>query len=256
MKIKNRRGFTLIEIGIVLMVIGIIIGAIMKGKDIIKSAQAKDFTQTFASKWVMIADNYYDRVGQNLGDGEKNGGTTALNPDGYMENLPLFDSTTTANAANQQSIADALSNAGVNVAALVKSNVYNAATGIFTDDYNPFEVSISGEFTDQINVGVALASFYVAAEKTGARIMLRNLVLFNNVPGDVAQAFDKMVDGMADGQKGKVLAFRTETSPAPTGIPANETPDDGLSAVVEGATVAYTGIDGGAVFTIGVILDH
>lgn len=265
MKIKNRKGFTLIEIGIVLMVIGIIIAAIMKGKDIIKSAQSKDFAQTFASKWVMIADSYYDKIGQNLGDGSKNGETavnlaktagTYVYADGYVANLPLFDDTT--NATNQQNIADALSNAGINVASLVKSNLYTGAGTIYADNYNPFEVSIAGEFTDQINVGVGLASFFIAADTAAGLPMLRNLVLFQNVPGDVAQAFDKIVDGVADGQRGKVLAFVAGDATADTGIPANEVVGDVLGAgdITSGASVAYTDIEGGATFTIGVVLDH
>ena len=262
MKIKNsKRGFTLIEIGIVLMVIGIIIAAVMKGKDIIKSAQSKDFAQTFATKWVMIANNYYDRTGQNLGDGSKNGadalvkGATGYdNGDGYMSNLPLYDDTVTANAANQVNVSNALANAGVNVAALIKSNVYTRAGTIYADNFNPFEVSIAGEFTDQINVGIALASFYIPADTTAGQSMRRNLVLFRNVPGDMAQAFDKMVDGVADGQRGKVLVFNTADAPADTSIPANETTRP--AAITSGATIAYTGIDGGAVFTIGVVLEH
>ncbi len=263
MKIKNRRGFTLIEIGIVLMVIGIIIAAIMKGKDIIKSAQSKDFAQTFANKWVMIADSYYDKIGQDLADGSKNGETAVdlaktdtnyVYADGYVANLPLFDDTT--NSTNQVNIADAFSNAGINVASLIKSNVYTGAGTIYADNYNPFEISVAGEFTDKINVGVALASFYIAADTTAGNSMLRNLILFRNVPGDMAQAFDKLVDGTADGQRGKVLAFNTETAPTDTSIPTNETQDDGITEPVEGATIAYTDIEGGALFTIGVVLDH
>ena len=39
--LKNNKGFTLIEMAIVLIIIGIIIGAVVKGKDIIKSGEQK-----------------------------------------------------------------------------------------------------------------------------------------------------------------------------------------------------------------------
>ncbi len=39
--LKNDKGFTLIEMAIVLIIIGIIIGAIVKGKDIIRSGEQK-----------------------------------------------------------------------------------------------------------------------------------------------------------------------------------------------------------------------
>ena len=40
-KVANQQGFTLIEMAIVLIIIGIIIGAVIKGKDLIRSAEQK-----------------------------------------------------------------------------------------------------------------------------------------------------------------------------------------------------------------------
>ena len=246
MRIRNKKGFTLIEIGIVLMVIGIIIGAIMKGKDIIKSAQTKDFTQTFLNRWVMVVDNYYDRIGQNLSDGVANGSEVANSvPDGYMDGTALYT------AANQEKIADALSNAGINVVALVKSNLNTATANIFANNYNPFETSVAGEFTDQVNVGVALTNLLIAAEKTGAANIRRNFVIFKNVPGDIAVAFDKLIDGVANGESGRVLAFSSAVSTTGSTVPAVAT---AASAVT--APKPYVDIETGLVFTIGVMLEH
>ncbi|OQX60204.1 MAG: hypothetical protein B5M56_11265 [Desulfococcus sp. 4484_241] len=38
---RNNRGFTLIEMAIVLIIIGIILGAVVKGKDLIRSGEQK-----------------------------------------------------------------------------------------------------------------------------------------------------------------------------------------------------------------------
>ncbi len=62
-----RKGFTLIEIAIVLVIIGIIIGAIMKGRDLIREAQRKRFAQTYAMKWKtlmeqMVGDGIMDQI--------------------------------------------------------------------------------------------------------------------------------------------------------------------------------------------------
>jgi prepilin-type N-terminal cleavage/methylation domain-containing protein len=69
MNLNDQRGFTLIEMAIVLIIIGIIIGAVVKGKDVMKSAEQKRLYSTFAREWQVAYNNYYDRTGWILGDG-------------------------------------------------------------------------------------------------------------------------------------------------------------------------------------------
>ena len=73
----QRAGFTLIEMAIVLVIIGIIIGAVMKGRDLIKSAQIKNAYETFFAAHYKIITAYYDKTGKILADGTINGGTGA-----------------------------------------------------------------------------------------------------------------------------------------------------------------------------------
>ena len=39
--IRNSKGFTLVELAIVLVIIGIILGAVLKGQELVNSAKAK-----------------------------------------------------------------------------------------------------------------------------------------------------------------------------------------------------------------------
>jgi len=64
----DNKGFTLIEMAIVLIIIGIIIGAIVKGKDIVKSAEQKKLYTKFVNAWSLTFNNYYDRTGWILSD--------------------------------------------------------------------------------------------------------------------------------------------------------------------------------------------
>jgi len=61
--IRNNKGFTLIEMAIVLVIIGIIIGAIVKGQDLVDNAKAKQFASKIQA-WQVALNNYYDRYGR------------------------------------------------------------------------------------------------------------------------------------------------------------------------------------------------
>jgi len=69
---KKRKGFTLIELAIVLVIIGIILGAILKGQELIHNAKAKrlqnDLRGLEAAVWT-----YYDRKSAFPGDCNKDG---------------------------------------------------------------------------------------------------------------------------------------------------------------------------------------
>jgi len=62
MKRKNA-GFTLIELAIVLVVIGLIIAAVLKGQDLIENARMLNFVSNPVQKAQVAAMTYYDRTG-------------------------------------------------------------------------------------------------------------------------------------------------------------------------------------------------
>lgn len=58
----SEKGFTLIELAIVLVIIGIILGAVLKGQDLITNARTKKLVQT-VKQWEIITWTLYDRTG-------------------------------------------------------------------------------------------------------------------------------------------------------------------------------------------------
>jgi len=69
---RGNKGFTLVEMAIVLVIIGIILGAVIKGQDLVVNAQAKQLASAVSS-WRNLAFAYYDRNGRFPGDAGRDG---------------------------------------------------------------------------------------------------------------------------------------------------------------------------------------
>jgi prepilin-type N-terminal cleavage/methylation domain-containing protein len=63
-ELKGNAGFTLIELAIVLVVIGLIIAAVLKGEDLINNGKMLNFVSNPVQKAQTAAMAYYDRTGQ------------------------------------------------------------------------------------------------------------------------------------------------------------------------------------------------
>ena len=66
-RLRNSKGFSLIEMAIVLVIIGIIIAAIIKGQDLMLNSRAKQLVST-ANSWKIATYGFMDRNGKFPGD--------------------------------------------------------------------------------------------------------------------------------------------------------------------------------------------
>jgi len=64
--LQNQKGFTLVEIAIVLVIIGLLLGGVLKGQEIINSSKIKSDTDTLVGLQSAIYA-YRDRMGYNPG---------------------------------------------------------------------------------------------------------------------------------------------------------------------------------------------
>lgn len=71
-KLRNSKGFSLIEMAVVLVIIGIIIGAILKGQDLMTNARAKQVISA-TNTWRVLTLAFLDRNGRLPGDWGKDG---------------------------------------------------------------------------------------------------------------------------------------------------------------------------------------
>ena len=169
---RSETGFTLIEMAIVLIIIGLIIGAVVKGQDLVQSAKQKKFYTKFLKQWQLSVLNYYDRTGNVLGDGQVNGGTNATK-DGRFDNI------SGANFGAANGIDATLKRVGLTVPI---SNTSNSG------QYN-YKGQYSGNQT------VTLWLYYLWSDTDGRS---NNALYLTNIPTDLAIALDTMVDGEVD----------------------------------------------------------
>lgn len=65
---KRQAGFTIVELAIVLVIIGVILGAVMVGKDAQRNAEYLRVRQTFVNQWTTVYNAYVQRTGVPIGD--------------------------------------------------------------------------------------------------------------------------------------------------------------------------------------------
>ncbi len=169
---RGQKGFTLIEMAIVLIIIGIIIGAVVKGKDLIQSGKQKKFYTKFLREWELAVINYYDRTGRLLGDGTANGGRFNP-PNGRFDQI--------YSAAHFNNINTRLEQVGLTPPAVT------SAGNNHTFRYN-------GKFVSS-NVQMRLYWQDIGGPDY-------NVLRLENIPTDLAMALDMMIDGEANGSTG------------------------------------------------------
>lgn len=191
----QRKGFTLVELSIVLIIIGLIIGGVLKGTDLINSAKTKKAYTTWIKGWQVAGNSYQDQTGQILADGTANGGAGA--PNGTFDNI---------NLSNTLAVQNQLTAVGLTVPV---TNTGGSAT------VSPAGGSYSLEGKDRAGLSVmTLAS----RNFSGAN---RNVLEFNNVPNDIAMAIDTMVDGVADAGLGNCRSSTASAAGVTTLWPAS-----------------------------------
>lgn len=61
-------GFTIVEMAVVLVIIGVILGAVMIGRDAQRNAEYIRIRQTFVNQWAVAYNSYVQRTGAPVGD--------------------------------------------------------------------------------------------------------------------------------------------------------------------------------------------
>ncbi len=208
-------------------------GAVMSTKDLINSAQTKEFYQSFVGKWISVVNTYYDKSGSNLTDSIKNGGTENT-LDGYFDGIDSFDST------KESELIEILMQSGINLCESIDSNIHDLSNSCI-ENVNPFKHKLGGEFSDIKDVVVSFRKYILNQTP-------KNFILFINIAGDVASNIDRIIDGESNGKIGKCLAIAKDT---------NEFTNDTILATNEEITpIDYLDIENGNLFIIAIKVDY
>ena len=184
---RRQDGFSLIEISVVLVVIGLIIGAVSIGKDLQRNATYQKMNAVFVQGWQSAYQNYYNRTGLIIGDdsaaptSQVNQGGVALCGDDLVSEMQQAGvSTPTGRAVGRET-----------------EYAYLDSNG------NPQQVEICF-----LNINWAIP------DGTGTYVQRRrNAMTLSGLTPDLARYIDAQIDGRSDARFGQ---FREQAQAAAT----------------------------------------
>lgn len=192
--LKENRGFTLVEMAVVLIIIGVIIGAIIKGKSLVRGAEQKKIYTKFVNEWRINYLNFYDRTGKILGD-TWDASLAAAGQDGQADTAAGL-----AGAVTDPGRDDLFDGPAAGSAYLGMTSLGLEAPSTNTPNNWQYKYVDSGGTAHFMDIAFVW---------DGANNY--NYMMVNNVPAELAIALDTMIDGSADGTDGDFL-FGTGTA--------------------------------------------
>jgi len=202
---NKQKGFTLIEMAIVLVVIGLILGAVSIGKDLQRNAEYDTVKQKFIDQWATAYNVYYQRTGVVLGDLEVSPRLMVAGSSyAAAVNAPISGGNMTA-VASPGAICQGTAPTGITLATrsatLLPMHTYFDQTGVrmppgraegSEDRYayldsngNPQEIQVCFQW-----------------QAPGTASGSGNVMIVSGLTPDLARSLDQMIDGKPDAQEG------------------------------------------------------
>ena len=180
---RGQQGFTLIELGITLLVIGLLLGAAAIGRDLQRTAANQRISTDFVQGWQLAYEAYVNGVGYPPGD-------SATNPTGRVNGATAPAGTQLCDAA----MINTFLAAGVRLPEGRTNGSPDRAVYLDSNG-NPQEVKVCFQSVDWAEPGASLGTFNTRP---------RNVMVLTGVTFSFVAMLDQQIDGRADARFGRL----------------------------------------------------
>jgi prepilin-type N-terminal cleavage/methylation domain-containing protein len=212
----KQQGFTLVEIAIVLVIIGLLLGGILKGQEMITQAKIKNVIADMSGVSAAMY-GYQDRYRALPGD------------DAKADRWGLVPPATAGNGVIEGKYSDAVDKESM----LFWDHLRRAGFVSGTGAVNPFN-AVSGKMGVQTGDGSGAAPAGVLGEAADTKLFGGLIMCSANLPDKIAISVDAQMDD-GDGKKGSVRAMKQGAGPNPDLVAkaaADAYSEDGVSSYV------------------------
>lgn len=202
-------GFTLVEMAVVLVIIGVILGAVMIGRDVQRNAEYTRIKQKFVDQWVVAYNTYGQRLGAPIADNQSA-------PRLMVNGFNFAGNGTTLSGGDMSNVTPPLAvcrgNAGPGMARAMQTG----------EEFDLRNLMLRTGISMPPGRGQGLEDRYVYLDTNGNPQEIQvcfqwnppgtasgsgNVMVVTGLTPDLARALDQSIDGKPDAQNG---AFRQE----------------------------------------------
>lgn len=180
---RPQRGFSLLELSVVLIVIGLLLGAIAVGRDLQRSAANQRLSTDFVQGWQLAYEAFFNGVGYPPGD-------NPIAPTGQINgNVTPAGTELCGNAMINTFLAAGIRLPTGRTEGQQDRYVYLDSNG------NPQEVQVCFQSVDWAEPGAAVNTY---------ESRKRNVMVLKSVTFSLAGALDQQIDGRSDARFGRL----------------------------------------------------